>query len=135
LEKNTVNTVVSSLKIISTYCQEMIKSNMAWPSFSTQRPLLYKKCVYSNLVNAWKKESEKKNQSKPIINMLKKMFLYVCCIKDILAFLKIILGWKNSKFSACIWLDAQNMPKCIYNPIMGMGFSAMFTFQLENTKR
>ena len=23
----------------------------------------------------------------------------------------------------------------IYNPIMAMGFSAMFTFQLDNTKR
>jgi len=52
-------------KFISTYCQEMIKSNMAWPSFSTQRPLLYKKCVYSNLVNAWKKESEKKINQNP----------------------------------------------------------------------
>ena len=26
-------------------------------------------------------------------------------------------------------------PECIYNPIMAMGFSAMFTFQLDNTKR
>ena len=25
--------------------------------------------------------------------------------------------------------------QCIYNPIMAMGFSAMFTFQLDNTKR
>lgn len=65
--------------------------------------------------------------------MLKKMFLYVCCIKDILAFLKIILDWKNNKFSAYIWPDAQNMPKRIYNPIMAMGFSEMFTFQLYNT--
>ena len=27
------------------------------------------------------------------------------------------------------------MPERIYNPIMAMGFSAMFTFQLDNTKR
>ena len=29
----------------------------------------------------------------------------------------------------------QVMPERIYNPIMAMGFSAMFTFQLDNTKR
>ena len=27
------------------------------------------------------------------------------------------------------------VPKRIYNPIMAMGFAAMFTFQLDNTKR
>ena len=27
------------------------------------------------------------------------------------------------------------MPKRIYNPITTMGFSKMFTFQLDNTKR
>ena len=27
------------------------------------------------------------------------------------------------------------MPERIYNPITAMGFSTMFTFQLENTKR
>ena len=27
------------------------------------------------------------------------------------------------------------VPKCIYNPIMAMGFSAMFTLQLDNTKK
>ena len=27
------------------------------------------------------------------------------------------------------------MPERIYNPITAMGFSAMFTFQLDNTKR
>ena len=27
------------------------------------------------------------------------------------------------------------VPKRIYNPITAMGFSAMFTFQLDNTKR
>ena len=27
------------------------------------------------------------------------------------------------------------VPECIYNPITAMGFSAMFTFQLDNTKR
>ena len=26
------------------------------------------------------------------------------------------------------------MPERIYNPIMAMGFSAVFTFQLDNTK-
>ena len=28
-----------------------------------------------------------------------------------------------------------SMPERIYNPITAMGFSAMFTFQLDNTKR
>ena len=27
------------------------------------------------------------------------------------------------------------MTECIYSPITAMGFSAMFTFQLDNTKR
>ena len=27
------------------------------------------------------------------------------------------------------------LPECVYNPITAMGFSAMFTFQLDNTKR
>jgi hypothetical protein len=27
------------------------------------------------------------------------------------------------------------LPERIYNPITSMGFSAMFTFQLDNTKR
>ena len=27
------------------------------------------------------------------------------------------------------------VPECIYNPITAIGFSAMFTFQLDNTKR
>ena len=27
------------------------------------------------------------------------------------------------------------LPERIYNPITAMGFSAMFTFQLDNTKR
>ena len=30
-----------------------------------------------------------------------------------------------------VWNLSQ--PKCIFNPIMAMGFSAMFTFQLDNT--
>ena len=30
---------------------------------------------------------------------------------------------------------ADAMPERIYNPIMAMGFSAMFTFQLNNSKR
>ena len=29
----------------------------------------------------------------------------------------------------------QSMPERINNPIMAMGFSAVFTFQLDNTKR
>ena len=29
----------------------------------------------------------------------------------------------------------QNLSERIYNPITAMGFSAMFTFQLDNTKR
>ena len=29
----------------------------------------------------------------------------------------------------------ESMPERIYNPITAMGFSAMFTFQLDNTKR
>ena len=29
----------------------------------------------------------------------------------------------------------ETLPERIYNPIMPMGFSAMFTFQLDNTKR
>ena len=28
----------------------------------------------------------------------------------------------------------KTMPERIYNPIMAIGFSAMFTFQLDNTK-
>ena len=32
-------------------------------------------------------------------------------------------------------LQQDTMPDCIYNSIMAMGFSAMFTFQLDNTKR
>ena len=31
------------------------------------------------------------------------------------------------------WVKAE--PERIYNPITAMGFSAMFTFQLDNTKR
>ena len=30
---------------------------------------------------------------------------------------------------------SQTWPKLIYNPITAMGFWAMFTFQLDNTKR
>jgi hypothetical protein len=33
--------------------------------------------------------------------------------------------------SGCQW----TLPERIYNPITAMGFSAMFTFQLNNTKR
>jgi hypothetical protein len=33
-----------------------------------------------------------------------------------------------------LWLSV-TMPERIYNPITAMGFSAMFTFQLDNTKR
>ena len=29
----------------------------------------------------------------------------------------------------------KTLPERIYNPIMAMGFSAMFAFQLDNTKR
>ena len=32
-------------------------------------------------------------------------------------------------------LQSPPMPERIYNPITAMGFSAMFTFQLDNTKR
>ena len=32
-------------------------------------------------------------------------------------------------------LNENTMLERIYNPITAMGFSAMFTFQLENTKR
>jgi hypothetical protein len=28
----------------------------------------------------------------------------------------------------------QKLPECIYNPIVAMGFSAMFNFQLKNAK-
>ena len=31
--------------------------------------------------------------------------------------------------------DQKTLPERIYNPITAMGFSAMFTFQLDNTKR
>ena len=31
--------------------------------------------------------------------------------------------------------DVMSLPECIYYPITAMGFSAMFTFQLDNTKR
>ena len=31
--------------------------------------------------------------------------------------------------------NAWTLPQGIYNPITEMGFSAMFTFQLDNTKR
>ena len=34
-----------------------------------------------------------------------------------------------------IFLWQENLLECIYNSIMAMGFSAMFTFQLDNTKR
>ena len=40
-------------------------------------------------------------------------------LKRLFHFLDIIVSW----------------PERIYNPIMAMGFSAMFTFQLDNTKR
>ena len=36
--------------------------------------------------------------------------------------------------STTLCLDAI-VPDCIYNPITAMGFSAMFTHQLDNTKR
>ena len=29
----------------------------------------------------------------------------------------------------------QSLPECIYNPITAMGFSTMFTFRLDNTKK
>ena len=32
-------------------------------------------------------------------------------------------------------LNFSSMPKRIYNPITAMGLSAMFTFQMDNTKR
>ena len=34
-----------------------------------------------------------------------------------------------------LMLILHNLPERIYNPITAMGFSAMFTFQLDNTKR
>ena len=34
-----------------------------------------------------------------------------------------------------LWLLYRTMPEHIYNPITAMGFSAMFTFQLDNTKK
>ena len=33
-----------------------------------------------------------------------------------------------------IQIQIQVVPERIYNPITAMGFSAMFTFQLDNTK-
>ena len=39
--------------------------------------------------------------------------------------------WSNNVILAA-WTA---LPKRIYNPIMAMGFSAKFTFQLDNTKR
>ena len=40
------------------------------------------------------------------------------------------------KKSQCdLWVCNLKVPERIYNPITAMGFSAMFTFQLDNTKR
>ena len=47
---------------------------------------------------------------------------WICCLADKSQLVTTILMWES-------------MPECIYNPIMAMGFSAMFTFQLDNTKR
>jgi hypothetical protein len=41
---------------------------------------------------------------------------------------------QNCKFSNENDLE-EAWPECTYNPITAMGFSAMFTFQLDNTKR
>ena len=35
----------------------------------------------------------------------------------------------------CVSSEKMTMPKRIYNPITAIGFSVMFSFQLDNTKR
>ena len=119
-----------------------MKSYMAWPSFSTQRPLLYKKCVYSNRVNAWKKESEKKS-IKTHHQYAEKMFLYVCCNKDILACLKIILDGKISKFFSMHLIlmlktySQANLFELIRQNIAGWWCQKNFCFQkfVDNTQQ
>ena len=37
--------------------------------------------------------------------------------------------------SSYVFRDVTTGPEHIYNPITAMGFSAIFTFQLDNTKR
>ena len=47
----------------------------------------------------------------------------------------------SGKVESVCWLTwthkgiIETLPERIYNPITAMGFSAMFTFQLDNTKR
>ena len=41
-----------------------------------------------------------------------------------------IHAWANFE-----WVKDNTMPERIYNPIVAMEISAMFTFQLDNTKR
>ena len=38
-------------------------------------------------------------------------------------------------FCGMLQYTINSMPESIYNPITAMGFLAMFTFQLDNTKR
>ena len=50
--------------------------------------------------------------------------------------LHILTGDDNGQVHVCMYLQFWNSkPERIYNPITAMGFSAMFTFQLDNTKR
>ena len=43
--------------------------------------------------------------------------------------------WNQKNKLQVIMSQVQSMPERIYKPIMAMGFLAMFTFQLDNTKR
>ena len=85
--------------------------------FRPSAPYFIKNAYIQILSMHEKNKVKKKNQSKPIINMLKKIVLYVCCIKDIRAFLKIILDWNKSKFSECIWPNAQNSQNVSTTPL------------------
>ena len=63
------------------------------------------------------------------------------CRSEPLSPFKILVSGHTFKIQGQFKFGASNisgsvaLPKHIYNPITAMGFSAMFTFQLNNTKR
>ena len=57
--------------------------------------------------------------------------------REYVSFISVALAFqmKLNRMLTLIGPCGPSMPERIYNPITAMGFSAMFTFQLDNTKR
>ena len=56
-------------------------------------------------------------------------------VKSEMIILASVLTFTKGECHSYLKEIGQTMPERIYNPIMAMGFSTMFTFQQDNTKR